>query len=54
MNDPALSHAKIARSRLRAANVGGQTALKNLSTKIARNPLKNLISDERIQGIPRH
>jgi hypothetical protein len=33
MNDPALSNAKIARSRLRAPNVGGQTVLKVLSTK---------------------
>jgi hypothetical protein len=53
MNDPALSHSKIARSRRRAAKVGGQTALKNLLTKIARNPLISLDSDERIQGNPR-
>src|SRR5258708_33071990 len=39
--------------RFRAADVGAQTALKNLSAKIQRNPLISLDSDERIQGNPR-
>jgi hypothetical protein len=53
MNDPAPSHGKLGRSRLRAAKVGGQTALKNLSAKIPRNPLISQDLDERIQGNPR-
>src|ERR1700722_9718227 len=40
-------------SRLRATSVGGEIALKNPWTKIARNPLISLVSDERIQGNPR-
>jgi hypothetical protein len=53
MTDPALSHVKIARSRLRASSVGEKPRSKNIPTKIACNPLISHDSDERIQGNPR-
>jgi hypothetical protein len=46
-------HAKTARSLPGAAIARGEEAMNFFSRWIARNPLKRLDSDERIQGNPR-